>query len=56
METLYEKAVQKPLLKIGIPDKFIECGSLPYLQTKYGLTARRVEEQVTAWIGGKVPA
>jgi transketolase len=30
------------LIKIGIPHQFIECGSLPYLQSKYGLTAENI--------------
>jgi hypothetical protein len=25
-----------------LPDKFIECGSVPYLQDRYGLTAERL--------------
>lgn len=49
-ETLYHNGILKPLLRIGIPDRFIECGSLPYLQTKYGLTAKRVVEQVLDWL------
>jgi transketolase len=38
-EALYERGVMKPMVRLGIPDRFIECGSVPYLQDKYGLTA-----------------
>jgi transketolase len=34
------------LIKIGIPDQFIECGSLPYLHTKYGLTTENIVSTV----------
>lgn len=40
--------IAKRLVKVGIPDQFIECGSVPYLQTKYGLTAERIVEVVRA--------
>jgi len=36
------------LIKIGIPDQFIECGSLPYLHAKYGLTKENIVSTVTA--------
>ncbi len=51
LDTLYAYGVMKPLMKIGIPDRFIECGSIPYLQTRYGLTAARVRDQVAHWLG-----
>jgi len=46
VETLYAAGIMKPLLKIGIPDRFIECGSLPYLQDKYGLSTAKVTAAV----------
>lgn len=51
LDALQEAGVQKPLLKIGIPDRFIECGSVPYLQGKYGLTTPRLVERIGEWIG-----
>ncbi|MHA6732167.1 transketolase family protein [Devosia sp. A369] len=39
VQALYGAGVQKPLRHIGLPDQFIECGSVPYLQQKYGITA-----------------
>lgn len=38
-ETLFDAGVARRLERIGIPDKFIECGSVLHLQKKYGLTA-----------------
>lgn len=35
------------LIKIGIPDEFIECGSLPYLHAKYGLIKENIVSIVT---------
>ena len=50
LDALQEAGVHKPLLKIGIPDRFIECGSVPYLQNKYGLTTPRLVERIGAWL------
>jgi len=41
-ETLFDAKLQRPLARVGLPDAFIECGSLPHLQEKYGLTAAAV--------------
>ena len=54
-DALYRSGTLKPMLSIGIPDRFIECGSLPYLQTKYGLTAERVGQQVLEWLDAAAP-
>ena len=51
LDSLQEAQILRPLIKIGIPDRFIECGSVPYLQDKLGLTAERVFERVAAWLG-----
>lgn len=50
VETLYDAGLAPKLLKIGIPDKFTECGSLPYLQDRYGLTTERIIERTDAWL------
>ena len=34
----------RPLARIGLPDRFIECGSVPTLQARYGLTAAAIVE------------
>ena len=50
IDALYEAGLARKLLKIAIPDQFIECGSLPYLQDRYGLTTPRICERVEAWL------
>lgn len=45
-ETLFDKGVIKPLIRIGIPDQYIECGSVPHLQTKYGISTDRLIETI----------
>lgn len=40
------------LIKIGIPNQFIECGSLPFLQSKYGLTTENIVSKVKAALDG----
>jgi transketolase len=41
-DLLVANGCRNRLFKIGLPDLFIECGSLPYLNDKYGLTAERI--------------
>ncbi|MFZ4285786.1 transketolase family protein [Variovorax sp. HJSM1_2] len=50
IDALFEAGLSRKLLKIAIPDQFIECGSLPYLQDRYGLTTPRICERVAAWL------
>ena len=50
IDALQEAGLARKLLKIAIPDQFIECGSLPYLQDRYGLTTPRICERVSAWL------
>ena len=45
---LFERGVVKPLTRIGLPDAYIECGSVPHLQTIYGLSTERLIETVAA--------
>jgi transketolase len=41
-ECLFEARLAVPLARIGLPDRFIECGSVPTLQNRYGLTAEAI--------------
>jgi transketolase len=41
-EALFEAGIQRALVRVGIPDRFIECGSLPYLQEKCGMTVPQI--------------
>ena len=46
-ELMVENGVQKPLIRIGWPDQFVEhASSVGELREKYGLTAEAVVEQV----------
>jgi transketolase len=50
LDALQEAGILNPMLKIGIPDQFIECGSVPYLQQKYGLATGALTERIAAWL------
>jgi transketolase len=41
-ETLFEAGLHRPLVRVGIPDRFIECGSLPYLQEQCRMTVPQI--------------
>ncbi|MCO5093376.1 transketolase C-terminal domain-containing protein [Bosea sp. (in: a-proteobacteria)] len=41
-EALFEAGIVKPLERVGIPDRFIECGSLPFLQEQCGMTVPQI--------------
>jgi transketolase len=47
-EALFERGIAKALTRIGLPDRYIECGSVPHLQSVYGLSTDRVVETVAA--------
>ena len=47
-EALFDHGVTRPLVRIGLPDRFVECGSVPYLQSAYGLTADRMIDTIIA--------
>lgn len=47
-ETLFDAGISRKLTRIGIPDRYIECGSVPTLQDTYGLTTRRMVETIAA--------
>src|SRR6218665_3730712 len=50
IKALQEAGLARRLLKIALPDQFIECGSLAYLQERYGLTTERICARVGAWL------
>ncbi|WP_376100973.1 transketolase family protein (plasmid) [Roseomonas sp. CCTCC AB2023176] len=57
-DAMMERGLCRPVLKIGIPDRFIECGSVPYLQDKYGLSTARLTGRLRSWLaspGGPAP-
>jgi len=42
------------IAKIGIEDRFVECGSVPYLNEKYGLTVRHIVQKAKEVISHRV--
>ncbi|MBN9218657.1 MAG: transketolase family protein [Mesorhizobium sp.] len=38
VETLFDAGITRKVARIGLPDRYIECGAVPTLQAKYGLT------------------
>jgi len=47
-EALFERGVARSLLRIGLPDSFVPCGSVATLQDRYGLTAPRMAAAILA--------
>ncbi|MBI3496612.1 MAG: transketolase family protein [Proteobacteria bacterium] len=45
-ELVADRRIPTKLTRLGLPDRFIECGSVPFLQDKYGLTADRLVETI----------
>lgn len=43
-EALFEAGSARPLTRIGLPDRYLECGSVPNLQTRYGITTEAMVE------------
>lgn len=48
VETLFEAGISRKVTRIGLPDRYIECGSVPMLQQKYGLTVDAVATTVAS--------
>jgi transketolase len=46
VETLFDAGISRKVTRIGLPDRYIECGAVPTLQQKYGLTVEAVVEKV----------
>ncbi len=51
-DTLCMAGLSVTMAKIGIPDQFVECGSIPYLTDKYGLSIRHIVQtakEILSW-------
>ncbi len=46
VETLFDAGIVRKVSRIGLPDRYIECGAVPTLQQKYGLTVEAVVERI----------
>ncbi|MDB5523391.1 MAG: Transketolase central region [Rhizobium sp.] len=51
-ETLFDAGISEKLTRIGLPDRYIECGSVPVLQERYGLTTAHMVETIRAVMRG----
>jgi len=45
-EALFDARVQVPVTRIGLPDRFIPCGSVPTLQARYGISVTAMVESI----------
>ncbi len=42
VEALFEARIDRRVTRIGLPDAFIECGAVPTLQARYGMTTQDI--------------
>lgn len=54
-ELFADKGIEKPLLHLGIPDRFIEHGSREECLRAVGLDAESIQHTVTAWLTHRMP-
>ncbi|RWM45513.1 transketolase C-terminal domain-containing protein [Mesorhizobium sp.] len=47
-EVLFEAGVSQKLVRMGLPDEYIECGSPGYLMDKYGISSARIEQKLSS--------
>lgn len=52
IDCLNEKGIARPVLKIGLPDRFITHGSMPELYRETGMTAEAVLKRITEFYRG----
>ena len=45
-------ASRRKVTRIGLPDRYIECGAVPTLQARYGLTTEAIVATIAALAGG----
>jgi len=50
VEAIFEAGMSKTVTRIGLPDRFVELGSVPTLQARYGLTTEAMTETIAALI------
>jgi transketolase len=46
VETLFDAGIGRKVARIGLPDRFIECGAVPTLQARYGLTTEAIVAKI----------
>lgn len=47
VEALFDRGIARKVTRIGLPDRYIECGAVPTLQAKYGLTTEAMIQTIT---------
>ncbi len=50
-DAICEAGLSVKFKKIGVPDRWMECGSVPYLTDKYGLSTRHIVQAAKEIIG-----
>ena len=48
VESLFNEGISKKVTRIGLPDRYIECGAVPMLQARYGLTTETIVARIMA--------
>ena len=48
VETLFDAGISRKVTRVGLPDRYIECGAVPTLQARYGLTTESVVARIAA--------
>lgn len=48
VETLFDAGIARRVTRIGLPDRYIECGAVPTLQARYGLTVESMIQRIEA--------
>ena len=48
VETLFDAGIVKKVTRIGLPDRYIECGAVPTLQARYGLTTEAIVAKIVS--------
>ena len=46
VEALFDRGIARKVTRIGLPDRYIECGAVPTLQAKYGLTTQAMIQTI----------
>jgi transketolase len=46
VETLFDAGIGGKVIRIGLPDRYIECGAVPTLQARYGLTTEAIVAKI----------
>lgn len=48
VETLFDEAITRKVSRIGLPDRYIECGAVPTLQERYGITTEAIIARIAS--------